>query len=719
MPLPRTAAVQMQLGRPELLVDGQPVTPMFYALTHWPGGRWSFEEIPHAALKAMTSTGLHLVQVEVRLHWLFPDDQTLDLTRAQKQVRGVLDACPDAAIVFRLHIDPSDAWVARHPEQWCRYADGDIDAPEEYYLGFNTRGADLARTPRPSLASEQCIRHQSELLRRFLTAFADTPEGQHVVGFHIAWGVYAEWHMWGFLKHEPDVGPAMTARFRRFLRDRYGTDAKLQDAWAAPDVTLDTAAVPGMDLRQMPGDGIFLDPVKHRPLIDYHVCQHLVVAEAIEHVCREVKTHWPRPCLTGVFYGYFHTLFGRQAAGGHLAIDRVLACPHLDYLSAPQSYWGSHRALGGGGQSRALLRSIARAGKLFLDEMDTQTSLNLGDRFRTVDTTGIDDDLAYLRRNVCSSHTRGHGLWFYDFGAYLGGWWNHPRLLAEIAALRAYLTQRRRTPFQSHADVLVVHDTQVFHHLARSWTIDCVSHVANDETTGDLYKSGGVFDDALLSRLPDIDLTPYRLVIFANTFCLTPQQRQFIRERVMTAGRHVLLNYLPGYTDGQRCDLRLVEDLTGFRLRRFTPVGKPAMNVRFDDVPETRLELWHPVPMPAIDDPDAEPLGWHILAQDPSAPGPVALAPKPVQDAVVYLSALPLHHSAVLRGLLRRAGCHLWCDAGDALLVGGDVLCLHTLTGGPRTLRFPDGHTLSLDTAPRSTTLLDLTTRQLYPGPLG
>lgn len=698
---PLTARVRVLDGRPRLLVADRVVTPMFHALTHWPGGRWSSEEIPQAALKAMASTGITLFQVEIRLAWLFPDDQTLDLSKACAQVRGVLDACPQAAVVFRLHIDPSDGWVERHPGEWCRYADGEIDAPEEYFLHFNTRGADLARTPRPSLASRLCIEHQTALLERFLAAFAQTPEAAHVVGFHIAWGVYAEWHMWGFLKHEPDVGPAMTARFRRFLAQRYGTDAALQAAWNDPKATLADAAVPGMSLRQQPGEGIFLDGRTQRPLIDYHECQHVVVAEAIEHFCHVVKTRWPRPCVTGVFYGYFHMLFGRQAAGGHLALHRVLACPDLDYLSAPQSYWGGHRAMGGSGQSRALMCSIARAGKLFLDEMDTNTSLTVGDRFRSVESTSVDDDVAFVRRNVCASHCRGHGLWFYDFGAWFGGWWNHPRLLKEIATLRAILTDRVGQPSTRWSDVLVVHDTEVFYNLARVWTQDCVSHVANDETTGDLFKSGCVFDDALLQQLPEIDLAPYKLIIFANTFRLTPDQRAFIRTRVMAGGRHVLFNYLPGYTDGTTNALRWTEELTGFSLRLVTPPEKPRLRIRFDDVAETTLELWHPVPLPVIEQSAAEALGWH--AHD----GSVGLAASIRPDAVVYLSAVPLHNPAVLRGLLKRAGCHVWCDGGDALLVGHGVLCLHTLSGGDRTLRLPNGMTQTLTLAPRSTVLLD------------
>jgi hypothetical protein len=49
--------------------------------------------------------------------------------------------------------------------------------------------------------------------------------------------------------------------------------------------------------------------------------------------------------IVGVFYNYFFMTFGRQASGGHLFEQMILNAPNIDYISAPQSYWGGARDL--------------------------------------------------------------------------------------------------------------------------------------------------------------------------------------------------------------------------------------------------------------------------------------------------------------------------------------------------------------------------------------
>ena len=62
--------------------------------------------------------------------------------------------------------------------------------------------------------------------------------------------------------------------------------------------------------------------------------------------------------------------FGRQAAGGHLELHRVLRSPFIDYLSGPQAYEPEALKLGDPYRSRSLTASIRLHGKLWLDEMD-------------------------------------------------------------------------------------------------------------------------------------------------------------------------------------------------------------------------------------------------------------------------------------------------------------------------------------------------------------
>jgi len=191
-----------------------------------------------------------------------------------------------------------------------------------------------------------------------LRQLAKTPEGNALIGVHVANGVYGEWHYWGFMRNEPDVAKPMQEHFAAWRRKKGKT----------------AVGVPGLEERKAQDQGIFRDPVKREVVIDYYRCQQELVAERIEYFCALVKKSWPRPIVTGTFYGYFFSVFDRHATGGHLCLDRILASPHIDYLSAPQAYGPQYRDPGSCGITRALVESIRLNGKLFLDEMDQTPS---------------------------------------------------------------------------------------------------------------------------------------------------------------------------------------------------------------------------------------------------------------------------------------------------------------------------------------------------------
>ncbi len=163
-------------------------------------------------------------------------------------------------------------------------------------------------------------------LIEFCRRLSAMPEGDAVVGLHLAGGVYGEWHYWGF-SHQPDTGPAMTARFRQWLKGKYGGNGALRAAWNDPQATLAAAGVPGLDERLRTDDGLFRDPRRQRKVIDYYQCQQELVADQVIHFCRTAKEHWPRHLITGAFYGYLFHMFDMLAPGGHLETGRVSGFP--------------------------------------------------------------------------------------------------------------------------------------------------------------------------------------------------------------------------------------------------------------------------------------------------------------------------------------------------------------------------------------------------------
>ena len=456
------------MGKPTLFVNDKPQVPLFYALTHAYGGRWSWEEVASRNLNNFAEAGVRLFQVDLYLEdiWLKGRD-SLDMTKVRRQVRGVLDQCPDASVVIRLHVNAPFWWNEAHPDECTEYADGPIQTDLRSGAPYHNEQFDVDRPLWASMASERWKKQSGEKVVEFCQKLANTYEDQLVVGLHLSGGIYGEWHYWGFIDHDPDTGPAMTRYFRQWLRTKYKTDKALQMAWKTDQFTLATATVPGKADRLLTHDGAFKDPARDRRVIDYFTAQQQVMAEDIVYFCKLAKENWGRKLITGVFYGYLHMTFNRQTVGGHLFVEPILDSPYIDYLAAPQTYWGDSRKVGGSGNSRGLVESTLLHGKLWLDELDNgylhkdhaPDPVHYQERYDSVFH-------AVQKRSTWLPLLRGAGLWYYDFGVQKGfGWWDNPRYLETVEQIKKLAEQRLLTPAQlTVANVLYVWSQATFYY---------------------------------------------------------------------------------------------------------------------------------------------------------------------------------------------------------------------------------------------------------------
>lgn len=696
--------VRMHLGRPTIFLDGSPTVPFFYALTDVPGGRWSWEDVPaHNVRQFATRVGARLFQFDLSLEHVWREDGTLDLALARQQIAGATAARSDAAVMLRLHVRPPRWWMKRHPEEGVAYLDA--DAKPDFDAGWNRYIEDDLRSPaRTSLGSRRWLDEVGPVVERFLRELAATPEGDALMGVQVAGGVFGEWHEWGFNEHESDSGPAMTARFRAFLRELYRSDDALRAAWHRDDVSLDTAAVPDLAQRAQRGDGYFRIPASpDRPAMDYYRCQHDAVADAILHFARIVKRTWPRPIVTGAFYGYFHACFGRDQAGGHLSPHRLLASRDMDFLCAPSAYYPDAFEVGDVYRSRGLIEACRLHGKLFLDEMDQVVPLKA--YFDKDYEASLRESIAKARRNTLWGLTRGSGLWFYDFGPSgfaqgaqadrvkaLGvvGWWDDPTLLDDLRRVRDLFERVVTTrEFDSAADVLVVGDTDSYLHTpSLKAEPDAISHALVNWGPLGLHRAGVVFDSIYLADLPLVDLARYRAVVFLNTYRMTGEQRRFVREGVAKDGRHLVWCFAPAYTDGERNSDDFVREATGLDLRRVAIDGRAEIacgELRYGVVNHAVSPLY------AVHDPDAEVFATYTTNAEPAG----ATLRRP--DHTTHYIALPSWDASLYRSLIARTPAHRYTDADDVVYAGSGIVVLHTKTGGSRTLRLRGGQVVRLD----------------------
>jgi len=642
-PKPRSAEVRPHNNKPTLFIDNQPTIASFYALTDSTGGRFSFDEQPQQSIRQFAAIGFKLYQLDLFLADCLPKSGPLDITLARKQIRGVLDACPDASIVLRWHLNAPDWWKNQNPNELTRYDNGDFEIPDRK-LPVRYMQDDLRRTPRASIASQSWLKLAEDNTIQLLRQLAKTPEGNALIGVHVANGVYGEWHYWGFMRNEPDTSAPMQAHFANYRKQ--------------------PSKVPTLNQRKSLDEGIFRDPAKRSEVIDYYRCQQTLVADRIIHFCQLVKKHWPRPIVTGTFYGYFFSVFDRQATGGHLEIHKLLTSPHVDYLSAPQSYGPQYRDPGSCGITRALIETIRLNGKLFLDEMDQTPSWKWrNDVDEAFVLTDLDLDYALIRRNILEGFTRGAGHWYYDFGpANNSGWWADKRLMAEIERLHKVLNQYHQRKYEPAGDVLAVFNTETFYFTGSIQGTDKLTDpLAVNRTIATLYKSGAAIETIHLNDLEKLDLSRFKVILFANTWHMTESQRRFIATKVISPDRHVIFQGLPAYTDGKTLSIDFAREVTTLNLE------------------PTTHELFRPALKAVNSKPNI-----HFFTEPPTNWQPI----------------------------LKQTKAHLYTDHDDVVHAGGGLLLIHTKQGGARNIRLRNGKVIQTTLPANHSLLLDASTGQ-------
>ncbi len=540
-------------GQCALVVNGKPRPPLFYRGTVDPLSQHGRRQI---ALFRDAGVHVYAAYAPLALCWL--DDGSYDFARLDDLVRGYLSVDPQALLFLIFRLIPPNSWMDKHPDELVRYAAG----PD-----YNTSN-ECGRVRRPSLASELWRRDALAIWRAAIEHLEAKPWGKRVIAYQPGYGIYTEWHYFGSWTNQmPDTGPAMTRRFRAWLRKHYGSVERLRAAWGRTDVTFETAQVPGVAPRLLAGPLGLRRLPRGRWVMDYYRCQQEVTAEDIELFCAAAKKATAGRALCGAFYGYFYGV-PPQTQGGHLELERLLRSPSIDYFAAPYDY--SHRLMGDDGRARSIVDAFALAGKVHLIEADTRTYLHPRDEHGRLRNAA--ESLAAIRREVATALTHGCALWWCDFGADgSGGWYDDPALIGEVRKMMRLAEQRLTRRVEPVARVALVCDLKSCYWLGDGEAMRAHLRLV-DQVTSALYRTGTPFDTILLSQLaagfrketPPARFSRYRLLIFLNALCVTPAERAGVR--AATRGRSVLWLWTPGVADGERFGPELVRDLTGFRV---------------------------------------------------------------------------------------------------------------------------------------------------------
>ncbi len=517
----------------------------------------------------------------LHLGWMGVDEYDYSLT--DRSLESIFSAGEDVYYIPRIKLNVPVDWCRENPEEVFVYYGGPqtkeeiaalVGTEAQDYLGYEApngyyRAGDYVDTrpnvngmiARQSFSSKKWLKDAGEALTRFIDRLESSKYADRIIGYHIAYGTSGETLMWGRIdKRYGDYGISNRREFYRFGLKKYGSAEALGKAWCQPGATEDTLVLPTPEMKA--GKTYDLDEFlrardEDRILIDYDDFTSEANVSALEYFSKIVKEKTNK--LVGAFYGY--SLYIDNAAySGHLALDRLLASPYVDFFASPKSY--SHCAAGESGGEISPAQSI-NLSKLFVEELDNRTYLATeceADKKSGYVSEGLSDTLTVMRREFCKNLAHDSGFWWMDLG---GGWFADEYIMNEVKSLVKLNTSLRAKPHKSTSDMLIVFDERSM--LSVKENVDLHKGFLR-YFIYDTYASGVLADVYRASDLPKLDLTQYKLIVFAYNFYMDKATREVIKS--LPDDVTVAFSYAAGVWSEDGFSLDASEELTSYRITK-------------------------------------------------------------------------------------------------------------------------------------------------------
>ena len=600
--------------------------------------------------------------------WMGIDEFDYSLT--DRVLDSIFADDPDSYFIPRIKLNVPVEWCRKYPEEVFVYYEGPRDAediralvgtPRHDWLGYEApngyyKAGDYV-DPRPnvggqiamqSFSSKQWRKDAGIVLEKIIDRLESSKYASRIIGYHIAFGVCGESVLWGRQNnHYGDYGISHTKHFLNWGIRKYGSLDALKDTWGPERFTADGIVLPSPDQRYHRNKNVyeyFRGDTLGTIATDMDIFSSEVCADAIEHFGKILRKKVPEK-LIGAFYGYCIATDNPNYAG-HLALERLINSEFVDFFAAPKSYYRTGPGEPGGFLSVSQSINLK---KIWVDETDARTHLlstgNKEDNPEWLCNT-FEDTRCVLWREFCKNLSTDSGFWWMDLG---GGWFNDPEIMDEIQRMRITNDILRKRDHKSMADVLVLVDETCIEKMSISRK---QRQGFMEDALMELHRSGAIADCYRLSDLPMLDLSRYKMVIFAYTFDISEELRKSLAGQIRDDAV-LVFHHAAGVRNGKSVSLENVRDFTGF-----------SMVERTVDGGYTGIQVSDPDATVCFRNSDNEPTVW--------------------QKGNRYAVTEPYQNAAAYRRMAEHAGCHLWADCGNILWADNRVAGVFTrdhLTG--------------------------------------
>jgi len=689
-------------GYPELFIDGKSVLPVVYALSDFPGAK-SNTVYAQRNIRNFGEQGINIVALDTDLRLGWRKNIPFDPEPLIAEISDALEANENAKFMIRLHINAPYWWCKDNLDECVLYRkpDGDelgLDCGEDYVRLI--RG-DKTNELRASAASEKFLNEACENMIIFLEALKGTPEGEALLGIQPAYGHNGEWHSFG-----PDVSLPMKEYFKSWLTEKYKTEDAMRESWNDTSVTFDTAEFHPECWYRPGDDNSMRDPRCSQNTTDSQMAYQQCNVDAIIRLCRVAKNAMPN-ILCGSFYGYIVCTGGNNMTiGGHLGMDTVYKNRDvIDFLAGPACYSGNRKS-DGVPMQRTLLESHRLNGLLWLTEMDQApvgTELYVGG-----DPEKFNETLSILRRNAIMPLLGGESFWYYDHRLVPGvlskiipglltegaknpfasniyrkkGWWDNPRIMSEIGKLREFAEKVRERDYSVNADVLIVIDLDSYYY--RAIVADGYYTILDS-----LGRAGLSCNLIYASDIEKCDMSNYKCVIFASSYAISPEQRRLYDELTKNTTVVYLNNH--GYCDKASLSEENISAAVSMKMTRRVETAMYYEDGTQEDINEKTQPVFSP-----------EAAGAKVIAKYED--GSAAAVHK---DNKIYIPN-PVISQRMAEYIIEASGAHRWTVSGEPVVTGFGYVMLNCHHPGKRSLIFPSGRSIEVETDDFETMVFDI-----------
>ncbi|MBR4674339.1 MAG: hypothetical protein IKP00_07740 [Victivallales bacterium] len=677
--------VVYQRGAPFFKIGGTLYPPVLY--NYSTDGHYDHEDFT-AAVRGFVAADIKLFSFGIEAVEFWKGPNQYDYDALENALHKAFTLAPEGRFIFAITFCHGPAWWHElYPEEQIQYA----------VIDENTSPRDcIGNYVCHSFASERWRKESSETVRKLVEYIESTPYAKHIFGYRIGDGVYSEWIHFGMKNAMPDVGPAMTTFFRKYLSEKYNGDVKkLSQAWNQPQVTFKNATPPPVEVRLQYIEGSVLRDPRNAWEIDFLQCMQRSIRDLLLSMNKAAKDGCKGRKLVGNYCGYF---FGQTYTpnGWQVVTDEILDSPYVDFMIAPTCYSYNFRKVGQSQLARSLVASYPLHKKFCIIEADTRTHLwglkksRDGSRY----ATNAQESVALLARDMAQAISRGSVYWYYDLARE---WYNCPEILDFFKKIVPVYNSIN--DFSSSAEIAVIADWEsVYYHAAQYIKNDPVLkyipyyagrqvYSSINYMTNELTKSGLVFDAYSFGDIDNKVLDKYKIYIFPQLFYMTPEKLAKLA-KLKKEGKTLIFMNQAGWLTPKGPNADSIFKTTGIHADILPQMFKSTVTLKdgalmdADAYGDKSADF---MPTLKVTDPQAD-----ILGTVRSGSAPVdTYAKKVFEDGpTVYLNGSSFISGPELRRIAQEAGVHIYCDSDKGIVFANNsMVSFHTATPGTYTLK--------------------------------